>query len=65
MLLQLMLPQHFPREIAGSTYRADVVPLSSVYFDMILVFSTHPFGELLSTVLTMKDHVLFFSVHHT
>ena len=65
VFLQLVLPQHFPREVAGATDCADVISFTSVYLHMVFIFSSHPFRELLSTVLTLKYHVLLFSMHYT
>jgi len=65
MFLELVFPQHFPREVARATYLTDVIPLSSVYLHMIFVFPAHPLGEVLTTVLTLVHHVLLLGMNNT
>ena len=64
VLLQFVFPQHLPGEIAAATEAADVVPLSCVDLDVVLVLPALPPGEPLAAVLALEDHVLLLSVHH-
>ena len=59
-----MLPEHFSCEIHTTTNNADVVPPSCVSLNMVTVLSTHSLRELLPTMLTLEDHVLFFSMQN-
>ena len=64
VLLQFVFPQHLPGEIAAATETTDVVPLSCVDLDVVLVLPALPPGEPLAAVLALEDHVLLLSVHH-
>ena len=59
-----MFPQHLSGEISTPTDTADVISLSRVNLNVILVLSALPPGELLATVLTLIDHILLLGVHH-
>ena len=64
VLLQFVFPQHLPGEVAAATEAADVIPLSGVDLEVVLILPALPPGEPLAAVLALEDHVLLLSVHH-
>ena len=59
-----MLPQHLSVVVDIATNGTDIAPLLSMNLNMVIVLFVHPFIKSLSTVFTLKHHVLLLGVHN-